>query len=413
MTAKQLAGKQKALGTALQEAAGRVGRHLANDQARASAAAYLEALLGGATRKNGWQLAEAAGLSTPYRFQHLLGRAVWEADRVRDEHRGHVLAALGQRDAVLAIDETGFVKQGKKSVGVARQYCGASGKIDNCQVGVFLSWQTAKGHALIDRALYLPKGWAADPARRRAAGVPESVAFAPKPELARALVERALGAGARPAWVVADAVYGSDSKLRFFLEEQEQPYVLAVTGAQSISVALAQHRVKALVAQAPADAWVRLNVGAGAKGPRRFDWVALPVNHPYDPRRWQRWLLARRSVANPAEITCYLAFAPAGTPLAELARAAGRRWAVEECFAQAKGEVGLAHYEVRSWAGWQRHVTLAMVAQALLATTRARLFAPVEPPPPAGEKSPAVGAAAPTLAAFRRRRGQLAAAGGS
>lgn len=408
MTAKQLAGKQKALRTALQEAAGRVGHHLANEAARASAAAYLEALLGGAARKNGWQLAEAAGLATPYRFQHLLGRAVWEADCVRDAHRAHVLEALGQGAAVLAIDETGFIKQGKKSVGVTRQYCGASGKIDNCQVGVFLSWQTAKGHALLDRALYLPKEWAADRERRQAAGVPEGVAFAPKPELARALVEGALEAGARPAWVVADAVYGADSKLRFFLEERQQPYVLATTSTQSVCVGFAQYRVKALAKEAPPDAWQRLSVGAGAKGPRRFDWTALPINHPYNPRRWQRWMLLRRSIAKPAEITFYLAFAPAGTPVAELARAAGRRWAIEESFAQAKGEVGLAHYEVRSWAGWHRHVTLAMVAQALLATTRAKLFAPVAAPPVAGKKSPA--AAVAPLAAFRRARG-LAPAG--
>ena len=413
MTAKQLAGKQKRLRAALQETAGRVGRHLANDQARASAAAYLEALLGGATRKNGWQLAEAAGLATPYRFQHLLGRAAWEADAVRDEHLQSVLEGLGQRDAVLAIDETGFVKQGKKSVGVARQYCGASGKIDNCQVGVFLSWQTSKGHALIDRALYLPREWAADQERRRAAGVPGSVAFAPKPELARALVERALSAGARPAWVVADAVYGSDGKLRFWLEEREQPYVMAVTGAQTISVALRQYRVKALVGQAPADAWVRLAVGAGTKGPRRFDWTALPINHPYDPRRWQRWLLARRSVGKPTEITCYLAFARAGVGLPGLARAAGRRWAIEESFAQAKGEVGLAHSEVRSWGGWHRHVTLAMVAQALLATTRAKLFAPAAAPAPpvVGEKSPAA-AVPPSLAVFKRARGLVVAPAG-
>lgn len=412
MTAKQLASKQKALRSAVKEAAGRVGKHLANEAARASAAAYLEALLGGATRKNGWQLAEAAGLATPYRFQHLLGRAVWEADALRDDHLQHVLGALGQREAVLAIEETGFVKQGKKSVGVARQYCGASGKIDHCQVGVFLSWQTAKGHALLDRALYLPKEWAQDKERRRAAGIPENIAFAATPELARALAERALSAGARPAWVVADAVYGSDSKLRFFLEERGQPYVLAVTGAQTISVALRQHRVKSLVGQAPADAWARINVGAGAKGARVFDWAARPINHPYDPRRWRRWLLARRSVGKPTEITCYLAFAPVHATLGDLARAAGRRWAIAESFAQAKGEVGLAHYEVRSWAGWHRHVTLAMVAQALLAATRARLFAPS--PAAVGEKSPVgVVGALPPLAAFRRSRGLAPAGRGS
>jgi SRSO17 transposase len=221
-------------------------------------------------RKNSWQLAEAAGLSTPYRFQHLLGRGAWDADALRDDQVQAVLSGLGEQDAVLAIDETGFIKQGKKSVGVARQYCGASGKVDNCQVGVFLSWQTAKGHALIDRALYLPKEWTEDRERRRAAGVPEESAFAPKPSLARAMIERTLAAGARPGWgwIVADSVYGGDSKLRVFLEEAEQPYVLAVSSQQSVWLGFGQRRVKALIAKVPPEAWAPISVGAGAKGPR-------------------------------------------------------------------------------------------------------------------------------------------------
>jgi hypothetical protein len=197
--------------------------------------------------------------------------------------------ASRQSDAALAIDETGVVKQGKKSAGVARQYCGASGKIDNCQVGVFLSWQTAKGHALLDRALYLPQEWIDDPERCRAAGIPEEVTFATKPELARRMVERALlETGARPAWVVADSAYGADSKLRFFLEERQQPYVMAVTSNQSVWTGLSQRRVKSLVALAPAEAWQCLKVGAGTKGPRLFEWAAVTINHPYDPRSWQR-----------------------------------------------------------------------------------------------------------------------------
>jgi SRSO17 transposase len=193
-----------------------------------------------------------------------------------------------QEDAVLAIDETGFIKKGTKSAGVARQYCGASGKLDNCQVGVFLSWQTAKGHALLDRALYLPREWTDAPARCRAAGIPEGVTFATNPELARRLVERALEAGAKPAWVVADSVYGADHKLRFFLEARQQPYVLAVTSAQSVWTGLSQQRVKSLVALAPADAWQQFQVGAGSKGPRLFEWTAVSINHPYEPRHWQR-----------------------------------------------------------------------------------------------------------------------------
>ena len=311
---------------------------------------------------------------------------------MRDAHGQEVLAGLGQEGAVLAIDETGVIKKGDKSAGVARQYCGASGKIDNCQVGVFLSWQTAKGHALIDRALYLPEEWTDDPARCRAAGIPEEVTFATKPELARRMVERALEAGARPTWVVADAVYGADSKLRFFLEERHQPYVVAVASNQCVWVGLTQYRVKALVAQVSAAAWRRLTVGAGAKGPRRFEWAAVPINHPYDPQRWQRWVLFRRSCDDPEDVAFYLAFGPVGTGLEVLARVAGRRWAIEEAFAQGKGEVGLDQYEVRSWVGWHRHMTLAMVALALLVLTRARLFArPASP--------------GPTMAAFKKSRG--------
>ena len=307
-----------------------------------------------------------------------------------------VLAGLGEEDAVLAIDETGFVKQGKKSVGVKRQYCGASGKIDNCQVGVFLSWQTVKGQALIDRTLYLPEEWAADAARRRAAGVPKEVGFATQPALARRLVARVLAAGARPAWVVADAVYGGDDKLRAALEEAGQPYVLAVTGQQCVWPGFGERRVKAVKTLVPADAWAEIRVGAGAKGPRTFDWAAVCINHPHG-RAWQRVLLLRCARTDAQEITAYLVFGAAETTLEEMARVAARRCSVEESFAQARGEVGLDQYEVRSWVGWHRHRTLAMVAQALLAITRARLFA-----------KPAASVAA--LAAFKKSRGLVAVA---
>jgi len=201
-----------------------------------------------------------------------------------------------------------------------------------------------------------------------------------------------LEAGARPAWVVADAVYGADSKLRFFLEARQQPYVVAVSSQQSVWVAFGEQRVKTLAAQLPAEAWQRLPVGAGTKGPRRFEWARVPINHPHDPQRWQRWLLLRRSCHDPEDLAFYLAFGPAGTSLEVLARVAGRRWAVEEAFAQAKGEVGLDEYEVRSWVGWHRHMTLAMAALALLVLTRARLFArPARP--------------GPTMAAFKKKRG--------
>jgi SRSO17 transposase len=392
VTIPQFVRKQGQLRAALKAAIARLAPHFPNAAARATAAAYLQSLLSTVERKNSWQLAEAAGLANPYPFQHLLGRAQWDAEAVRDAHCRDLLAGLGQEDAVLAIDESGFIKKGDKSAGVARQYCGASGKLDNCQVGVFLSWQTAKGHALIDRVLYLPQEWTDDPARCAKAGIPEEVAFATKPELARRMLERALEAGAKPAWAVADAVYGADSKLRFFLEERNQPYVMAVASNQCVWVGLTQYRVKTLAAQVPTAAWRRLTVGAGAKGPRRFEWAAVPINHPYDPRHWQRWVLLRRSCDDPEDLAFYLAFGPAGTGLEVLARVAGRRWAIEEAFAQGKGEVGLDQYEVRSWVGWHRHMTLAMVALALLALTRARLFA-----------RPA--SAGPTMAAFKKSRG--------
>jgi SRSO17 transposase len=394
--ADQFEKKEKQLRAALGETSKRLGRHFANPAARQTAAAYLQSLLSSVERKNSWQLAEAAGFEAPYRFQHLLGRATWEADALRDEQLGEVLAGLGEEDAVLAIDETGFIKQGKKSVGVMRQYCGASGKIDNCQIGVFLSWQTSKGHALIDRALYLPEQWAEDKERRQEAGVPEEVAFAPKPTLARRMVERALRAGVRPNWIVADCVYGGDGKLRFFLEEAEQPYVMAVTSTQSVCIGFEKKAARTFLSRLEPGSWRTISAGAGTKGPRLFDWAALRLNHPYDPSRWQRFLLLRRSRSKEAEITFYLAFAAAGTPLEELARIAGRRWAIEESFAQSKGEVGLDQYEVRSWIGWHRHMTLAMTAQALLAITRAKLFAkPL--------------ASAEALAAFKKSRGLLPA----
>ena len=340
MRADQFEKKERQLRAALEETTRRVGQHFANPSARATAGAYLRSLLSTAERKNSWQLAEAAGFETPYRFQHLLGRGAWDADALRDEQLGEVLAGLGKEDAVLAIDETGFVKQGKKSVGVARQYGAASGKVDHCQVGVFLSWQTSKGHALIDRALYLPKEWAQDKERRQAAGVPERVAFATKPALARRLVEEVLAAGGRPAWVVADAVYGSDYQLRFALEEAGQPYVLAVTGQQCVWLGFGQQRVKTVKTQVPVDAWSEISVAAGTKGPRVFDWAALRINHPYGPA-WQRFLLLRRSRSKVEEITAYLVFGAADTSLEEMARVAGRRWAIEESFAQSKSEVGL------------------------------------------------------------------------
>jgi SRSO17 transposase len=374
----------EALVAPLRQAAGevpmvatRIGRRFARAEARRRAQAYLSGLLSPLERKNGWQLAEAVGDTTPYALQHLLDRADWDADAVRDDLRAYVIAQLGDPAAVLVVDETGFVKKGTKSAGVAKQYTGTLGKIENCQVGVFLASASPRGVAFLDRALYLPQEWTDDAARCQAAHIPDAVGFATKPELARALLERARGAGVPAAWVTADSIYGDDRRLRMGLEAQEQAYVLAVSGKEYVNVAATwtQRRVSTLlseVAQQPAAAWQRLSAGAGTKGPRHDDWFRLPLVPPLQ-EGYERWFLVRRSHSDPQELQGYVTFAPAGTTLEHLVRVAGSRWTIEVAFEAAKGEVGLDQYEVRSYHGWYRHITLALFAQALLTVIRHRL----------------------------------------
>jgi SRSO17 transposase len=356
----------------------RLGEHFARSEPRRRAVDYLKGLLGDAQRKNGWQLAEYLGEDRPYGVQHLLGRADWDADAVRDDLRAYVMEHLADPDGVLIADETGFLKKGTKSAGVQRQYSGTAGRIENCQVGVFLAFAGRHGRAFLDRELYLPEDWAGDAERRQEAGIPKSVRFATKPALALRMIERALDGGVRAAWVTGDEVYGCDGKLRQALEKRRQPYVLAVRSDSCVWVGFQQFRVKALAAAAPAAAWQRLSAGEGAKGPRWYDWAAVRVNCP-EPEEFARWLLVRRNVSDPEDLAYYLCGGPPDTPAAELVRAAGLRWAIEECIEAAKGEVGLDHYEVRNWAGWHRHVTLALFAHALLAVIRSRAAKPARP----------------------------------
>jgi SRSO17 transposase len=356
----------------------RLGEHFARSEPRQRAVDYLKGLLGDAERKNGWQVAEYLGEDRPYGVQHLLGRADWDADAVRDDLRAYVTEHLGDPRGVLIVDETGFLKKGTKSAGVQRQYSGTAGRIENCQIGVLLAFAGPKGRAFLDRELYLPQEWADDRARRREAKVPESVRFATKPALALRMLERALDGGVEAAWVTADEVYGCDGKLRQALEKRRQPYVLAVRSDQAVCVGFEQLRAREVVAYAPAEAWQRLGVGDGSKGPRVYDWACLRVNCP-QPAEFQRWLLVRRRVAAPEELAYYLCGGPPATTVAELAQAAGARWAVEECIEAAKGEVGLDHYEVRSWVGWYRHITLALFAHAVLAVIRSRAAQPARP----------------------------------
>lgn len=336
---------------------------------RERATAYLRGLISPVERKNSWQLAEEAGHHKPYGFQHLLGRAEWRADEVRDDLCTYVREHFNDKGAVLVIDETGFLKKGVKSAGVARQYTGTAGRVENCQVGVFLTYAAPRGRTFLDRELYLPEVWAGDAARRAEAGIPEEVRFATKPQLARRMIARALAAGVACAWVTGDSVYGNDGKLRLWFEEQRLPYVLGVTAQYRLFTEHGREWAKDIFARLPAREWRRLSCGAGSKGERVYDWARVRAR-TVDGERL-RWLVARRSLTDPSAIAYYIASAAREMPLAELARVAGARWAVEESFETAKGEVGLDHYEVRSWAGWHRHITLSMLAHAYLSAMRA------------------------------------------
>jgi len=320
-------------------------------------------------RRNGWQLAEAVGERSPDGVQRRLRTARWDAEAVRDDLRAYVVEHLGDPAAVLVIDETGFLKKGVKSAGVARQGSGTAGRIENCQIGVFLAYASSRGRAFLDRALSLPKAWTEDTARREEAGVPEAVRFATKGDLAQEMLGRAFAAQVPAAWVTGDEVYGNDGALRRWLEAEGRPYVLAVACSHAVWQAGVQLRVDALLEHVPRNAWRRIDVGAGSKGPRLSDWACARL--PYGTEAgWAPWLLIRRSVAKPEELAFYRAFGRAETTVAELARVAGTRWVIEEGVARAKGEVGLDHYEVRRWDAWHRHVTLCLLAHAFLEVTR-------------------------------------------
>ena len=344
--------------------------HFPRHEARRRAWAYIRGLLSPVGRKNGWQLAEVNGDTTPYGVQHLLGRARWDDEAVRDALRAYLVEHLGDPQAVLVMDETGFLKKGQHSVGVARQYSGTAGRIENCQIGVFLAYASRHGHALLDCALYVPQAWTNARERCERAGMPEKQPFATKPQLARQMLTRAFEAKVPVAWVTGDSVYGDDRRLRVWLEEQAQAYVLAVSGKEYVWRGWQQHQVKTVLATLPPDGWTRLSAGAGTKGPRWYEWRWLPLAQPMHPT-WRRWLLVRRSVSDPTDLTAYVVFAPHESSLEVVVRVAGSRWTVESCFEAAKGEVGLDQYEVRSWTGWYRHITLAMWAYALLTVLRA------------------------------------------
>ena len=357
----------------LEEVHRRIASVFARAEPRARVLAYLRGLLGQLERKNGWTLAEAADEVSPDGMQRLLRTADWDAEAVRDELRSYVVERLGP-GGVLIVDETGFIKKGARSAGVARQYTGTTGKIDNCQVGVFCAYATDAGRALIDRELYLPRAWTDDRERARAAGIPDDAPFATKPELARRMLTRALDAGVPVSWLTADEIYGQDKRLRVWCEQHGLPYVLATRSNDTVAtVDWRQRRVRALIAELPDEAWQRCSAGAGAHGLRLYDWARLELLAGFDPG-WARWVLARRTIPKTADEAAELAFyvcaGPAGTTLEQLVAVAGGRWRIEECFQGAKNEAGLASYQVRDYTAWYRHITLAMLAHAYLSATR-------------------------------------------
>ena len=345
-----------------------------------SAELFLDGLLGPKRRKTGWMRTEAAGDLGPWRQQAMLGRGRWEADALRDVVRGWALETLADPDAVLVIDETGFLKQGKSSCGVGRQYTGSAGKITNCQIGVFAAYVSRHGHAFVDRALYLPKAWTEDPSRLAAAHVPAEVGFATKPRLARRMIESAMAAEVPFAWVAADTVYGV-SELEMALRRAGKGYVLGQPSTQQVWSSGARPDVAGTAedvaaALAPSD-WQRLSAGPGTKGPRVYDWAYVELadldaqaqGYPGSHGLWTRGLLARRSIADGA-CAFFATWCPAGTGIDTLVAVEGQRWTIEDSFETAKTEFGLDHNESRSWHGWHRHMSLVMLAFSMLATIR-------------------------------------------
>jgi SRSO17 transposase len=350
----------------------RIGPHFRRAEARKRAGRFLQGLLAPLERKNGWQVAEALGEHGPRGVQRLLGEADWDEEAVRDDLRTYVIEHLGEDRGVLVVDETGFVKKGKKSAGVARQYSGTAGRRENSQIGVFLVYASSQGAAFVDRALYLPEEWTTDRVRCREAGIPDEVAFATKGDLAKHMLARAFAAGVPAEWVVGDTVYGYD-ELRMWLDEQQKNYVVAVPETHLVWVAGQHQPIGYLSALLPADAWVVLSAGEGSKGPRLYEWAWLQLpEQPAALSERARWILIRRSLADPSKRAYYRAAGPVSTQLSDLVRVAGSRWKIEEGLEEAKGEVGLDQYEVRGFRAWYRFVTLALLAHAILVMLRAQ-----------------------------------------
>jgi SRSO17 transposase len=329
-----------------------------------SAKKYLTGLLSSVERKNGWQLSEALGETTPYVLQQFLYRGRFSADKLRDHLQMYVNEKLGDPNGVLVVDETGFLKQGKRSCGVKRQYSGTAGRIENCQIGVFLTYTSQKGHTPIDRRLYIPKDWFDDPQRCEKAGVPKTAVFQTKPEMALEMIKNATSAGISYSWVTGDCVYGDYRTIRLWLEEQRKCYVFCVSGKECLQDGWQQVSVSSVLRGLDEQKWFVASCGDGSKGARVYDWQALEIELPV-VEEWKRYLLVRRSRSD-GELRAYVCFAPKDVFVLKLVEVAGTRWTVECCFAESKSLVGLDEYEVQSYLGWYKHITFACLAHALL-----------------------------------------------
>ena len=367
--------------SSLRDVKGRIGPLFSQKRVAASAGQFLDGLLGNEPRKTGWMRAETAGDPGPWRQQAILGRGRWDADALRDIVGEYALETLAEEGAVLVIDETGFLKQGKASCGVARQYTGSAGKITNCQIGVFASYVSRHGHAFIDRALYLPKEWTDDPARLKAAHVPNNAGFATKPQIARRMIARALAAKVPFAFVAADSVYGT-GEIETVLRKAGKGYVLGVASNRVFrswgKKQLVGGTAASIAQNLPRNVWRRLSAGEGTKGPRLHDWAYLELadldagEYCSTPAgQWTRGLLIRRNIAG-GDLAFFSTWCPNGTPMKKLVSVEGHRWAIEDSFETAKNEFGLDHNETRSWQGWHRHVSLVMLAFAMMAAIRHR-----------------------------------------
>ena len=351
----------------------RLGKVFANESGFRNAQNYIKGLLGSAERKNSWQLSEKIGESTPYKMQQFIYRGEYKADAIRDELRRYVGESIGEPEGVLVVDDTGFIKQGKKSCGVQRQYTGTAGKICNCQIGVFLTYASSKGHSAIDRRLYIPKEWLEDEKRRTEAGVPEELKFQTKPEMALEMIQEATSAGMPYRWVTGDCAYGDYRGMRQWLEKNEKSYVLCISAKETVRKESKKVTVGSVLKNLPREGWFEVSCGDGSKGAKVYDWMAVEIESDWRPvlfgeasEGWKRVMLVRRSKSDITDMQAYICYTPKDTPDSKLIEVAGTRWTVETCFKESKGEVGLDHYEVRSYDGWYKHITFALLALALL-----------------------------------------------